>query len=94
MAHWTTTPEEYEHVRKTMLQIALGQRVTITTKDGSTHEGWIVGQYSGTNAGDNLRAGRGPSVTSIHGEIRLQPLTGPVIVISALDIQRVEILRL
>jgi hypothetical protein len=70
MVKWTTTPEEYEHARKVILEMPYGQQVSITMKNGAILEGWIVGSSSGNDVGDNLTRGRGPIITSMYGENR------------------------
>lgn len=87
MAKWTSTPAEYEHVRKIILDIIGIQRVSITMKNGATLEGWVVGTSSGTDVGENLSRGRGPLITSMYGEVRIQVQNGHVIVLPAVDIQ-------
>ena len=87
MVKWTTTPEEYEHARKVILEMPYGQQVSITMKNGAILEGWIVGSSSGNDVGDNLTRGRGPIITSMYGEIRIQLQNGHVLVLPALDIQ-------
>ena len=88
MVKWTTTPEEYEHARTVILEMPYGQQVSITMKNGAILEGWIVGSSSGNDVGDNLTRGRGPIITSMYGEIRIQLQNGHVLVLPALDIQR------
>jgi hypothetical protein len=87
MVKWTTTPEEYEHARRVILEMPYGQQVSITMKNGAILEGWIVGSSSGNDVGDNLTRGRGPIITSMYGEIRIQLQNGHVLVLPALDIQ-------
>jgi hypothetical protein len=87
MVKWTTTPEEYEHARRVILEMPYGQQVSITMKNGAVLEGWIVGSSSGNDVGDNLTRGRGPIITSMYGEIRIQLQNGHVLVLPALDIQ-------
>lgn len=87
MVKWTTTPEEYEHARRIILEMPYGQQVSITMKNGAILEGWIVGSSSGNDVGDNLTRGRGPIITSMYGEIRIQLQNGHVLVLPALDIQ-------
>jgi len=80
-------PEEYEHARRVILEMPYGQQVSITMKNGAILEGWIVGSSSGNDVGDNLTRGRGPIITSMYGEIRIQLQNGHVLVLPALDIQ-------
>jgi hypothetical protein len=87
MPKWTESAQDYERVRKLILEIPGGELVSITLKNGTVIDGWVVGTTSGTDIGENLRLGRGPLVTSMYGEIRLQIQNGHVIVIDAVDAQ-------
>jgi hypothetical protein len=87
MAKWTRTPAEYEHARKIILECPLGQTAFVTLKNGATIKGWIAGANTGTDVGDNLSAGRGPIVTSMYAEVKLQLENGQTLLIDAVDIQ-------
>lgn len=89
MARWTKTPTEYEQARKIMLDATGAQPMIVQLKGGEIIKGVVVGTHQGTDVGDNLSAGRGPVVTSMYGEVRLQKDEGQTLLIDALDIEAI-----
>ena len=92
MAKWTSDAAEYAHTRGIILEIPHGQLVSVTTDTGATHVGWVVGTSSGTDVGDNISLGRGPVVTRMYGEVKIQSQSGQVVVLDAMDIQSFQAL--
>lgn len=89
MPKWTTTGEEYNHVRNIMIELIGAPNVAFTMKDGTTIQGRVAKTNMGTDAGENLERGRGPAVTKMFGEITVQ--TDGERTFSALDVERFDI---
>lgn len=89
MAKWTKSPTEYEHARKIILEAPYGQSSFVSLKGGTILKGWIAGTNSGTDVGDNLTAGRGPIITSMYAEAKLQLENGQTLLIDAVDIKAI-----
>jgi hypothetical protein len=90
MRKWTSTPEEYSHVRNIMLELGGQPNVAFTMKDGSVIQGRVFGAESGTDGGENLDRGLGPVVTRMYGEIRVQTAEGEK-TFSALDVKTFDV---
>ena len=43
MPKWTESAQDYERVRKLILEIPGGELVSITLKNGTVIDGWVVG---------------------------------------------------
>ncbi len=86
MARWTTTPQEYAHVRSIIVDGPIYGKVIIGMQDGRQIPGLLLGASSGNNVSENLDAGRGPIVTSIWGELSVQIDERKMITLDALDV--------
>jgi hypothetical protein len=90
MAKWTTTPQEYAHVRSIIVDGPIYGNVEVTMNDGRKLRGFLTGSSSGNNVKENLDAGRGPIIDSIWGEIRIEPTGGNTLTLDAMEIFHVQ----
>ena len=86
MPKWSKTPEEYAHVRSIIVDGPIYGKVVIGMQDGTQLSGLLLGVGSGNDAGENLKAGKGPVVTGIWGELRVQLEGGQMTTLDALDV--------
>lgn len=86
MARWTSTLEEYAHLRRICTEFSLCDKVTVNMKDGTTFVGIVTGSHPRVNADENPAAGEEPIVTSASCEIEVQLAQGETFTLDALDI--------
>ncbi|RVC71318.1 hypothetical protein EN759_00445 [Mesorhizobium sp. M00.F.Ca.ET.038.03.1.1] len=89
MYGWSTTPEEYNHIRKLIVEAPFLQKVEVRLKNGGTVTGIAAGSNSSNDVGENIRKGIGPVITSIFGEITLLLDSGHKLVLNALEIESI-----
>ncbi|UVK46780.1 hypothetical protein BPNPMPFG_002488 [Mesorhizobium sp. AR07] len=89
MFGWSSSAEEYQHIRQVMVEAPFGGDVIVSLLNGQPLAGTIVGTNSMNDAADNIRAGRGPRITSIFCEITLLLDNGHKIVLNAMEIKSI-----
>ena len=90
MFGWSTNREEYDHVRKIILDAPLLTKAVVNLKGGNSISGVVSGTNSRNDAGENIRLGRCPVVSSIFGEIILRLDNGQALVLNALEIDSIH----
>ena len=90
MSKWTSTPQEYDLAREVMLGINGTPEIILAMKDGTFERGRAMGTKVETDVGENLQRGRGPYVTRMTGQIKLDTADGMKI-IEAVDVKAFQI---
>jgi hypothetical protein len=92
---WTTSPEEFKHVRAIMMCAVYfgGRTAKLELKSGQFLVGVIVSTNFGTDLPNEQAELRGQSALSagrMFGELHILPEVGPVILLQAVEIENIE----